>query len=188
MLITVGANAKADRCSAPLISSCSTFWIFPESRGLFLTKITRGSLRGSMKSFPVITDGHSRAARRVLVLKEELHSNRTPSASRVCVACMLDVRAEGGTGDTEDGDGDRDHTTSARGGRAKRRRRRKLYRKTAYRITRLGRSLGRGRSVGRSIGMASRFGLRSPMRCRRHHGMTRPPLTYRGYPCDTQCG
>ena len=98
-----------------------------------------------MKSFPVITDGHSRAARRVLVLKEELHSNRTPSASRVCVACMLDVRAEGGTGDTEDGDdGDRDHTTSARGGRAKRRRRRrKLYRKTAYRITRLGRSVDR---------------------------------------------
>ena len=118
MLITVGANAKADRCSAPLIPSCSTFRISPEVGGLFLPKT-----RGSMKSFPVITVGHSRAARRVLVLKEELHSNRTPSASRVCVECMLHVRAEGGTeggtGDTEDGDdGDRDHTTSARGGRA----------------------------------------------------------------------
>ena len=84
MLITVGANAKADRCSAPLIPSCSTFRISPEVGGLFLPKT-----RGSMKSFPVITVGHSRAARRVLVLKEELHSNQTPSASRVCVECFM---------------------------------------------------------------------------------------------------
>ena len=127
-----------------------------------------------MKYFPVIiTHGHSRAARRVLLLIEELHSNRIPSASRVCGECMLYVR-ERGTGDTEDGDGDRDHTTS-------------VGQEEAAQIVS---ENGLSDHAARSIGMASRFGLRPPMRmrCRRHYGRTRRPLTCQGDPCDRQCG